>query len=409
MITSSQDIQKIRSCFPILSEKVYGKTLVYLDNAATTQKPQVVMDAETMYYEHINSNIHRGVHHLSEKATQMYEATRKKVREYIHASSEKEIIFVKGATEGINLLASSFGKKYISEGDEIIISTMEHHSNIVPWQILCEEKKAILRVIPINDSGEIIFEEFEKLLNKKTKLVSLVHVSNSLGTINPVKKVIDSAHAQNIPVLIDGSQAIQHMSVDVQQLDCDFYVFSGHKIYAPTGTGVVYGKEKWLELIPPYQGGGEMIKSVTFEKTIYNDLPNKFEAGTPNIAGTIGLGAALDFISETGMEKIAAYESELLRFATEKISTLEQVKIIGTARDKSSVLSFVVDGIHPHDIGTILDREGIAIRTGHHCTQPVMDRFGIPATSRISIAFYNTKEEIDYCISALEKAIKLFS
>ena len=399
------DVLSIRKNFPILNVKVRGKTLVYLDNAATTQKPQVVIDSVKHYYETINSNIHRGVHLLSEKATAEYENTRKKVREFINVSSEKEIIFTRGTTESINLIASSFGKKFIHEGDEIIISAMEHHSNIVPWQMLCEEKKARLRVIPINDEGELIFEEFEKLLNKKTKLVSVVHVSNSLGTINPVKKIIAAAHAMNIPVLLDGAQAVQHMQVDVQELDCDFYAFSGHKLYGPTGIGVLYGKEKWLNELPPYQGGGDMIRSVTFEKTTYNDLPYKFEAGTPNIADTIGLCAALDYINSIGIPAISAYENELLAYATDKISSIKKVKIIGTAKEKSSVISFVIDGIHPHDVGTIMDQDGIAIRTGHHCTQPVMQRFGIPATSRVSLAFYNTKEEIDVCVKAIEKTI----
>lgn len=409
MADNSYDIQKIRSQFPILNETVHGKRLVYLDNAATSQKPQSVIDSIKNYYEKYNSNIHRGVHLLSEKATHAYELSRKKIQKFINASSEKEIIFVRGATEGINLIANSFGKKFISEGDEIVISTMEHHSNIVPWQMLCEEKKAKLRVIPIDDKGEIIFEEFEKLLSEKTKLVSIVQISNSLGTINPIEKIIEKAHAKNIPVLIDGAQAVHHTVVDVQKLNCDFYVASGHKMYGPTGVGFVYAKEKWLEKMPPYQGGGDMIRSVSFEKTTYNELPYKFEAGTPNIAGGIGLGAAIDFITQTGIENIAMHEHELLLYATEKISSVEQVKIIGTARNKSSVISFVVDGIHPHDIGTILDSEGIAIRTGHHCTQPVMDRFGIPATARVSLACYNTNEEIDRCVEALKKTIKMFS
>ncbi len=403
------DAKQVRALFPILKEKVHGKPLVYLDSAASSQKPQSVIDAERFYYEQINSNIHRGVHLLSEKATQAYEGARSKVKDFIHAKSEKEIIFVRGTTEGINLIASSFGKKFIEEGDEIIISAMEHHSNIVPWQMLCEERKAVLKVIDMNEQGELKMDSFAKLLTSKTKLISIVHISNSLGTINPIREVIAQAHARNIPVVIDGAQAIHHVPINVQELDCDFYVFSGHKMYGPTGVGIVYGKENWLDQMPPYQGGGDMIRSVRFTKTTYNDLPYKFEAGTPNIAGGIALGAAVDFISSIGIESLAVYEHELLNYATEKISEIEQVKLIGTAKNKSSVVSFTTGDIHPHDIGTILDREGVAIRTGHHCTQPVMEFFGIPATSRVSLACYNTKEEIDVCVFALKKAIKMFS
>ena len=402
------DAEKIREDFPILHQKVYGKPLIYLDSAATAQKPQAVIDAITKYNSFQNSNVHRGVHYLSELATKEYEDARIKVQKFINAKSYKEIIFVRGATEGINLVMSSFGRSNIKEGDEIIISAMEHHSNIVPWQMLCEEKKARLRVIPINDEGEILFEDYEKLLNERTKFVAVVHISNSLGTINPVKKIIDKAHQHSIPVLIDGAQAVQHTKVDVQELDCDFYVFSGHKIYGPTGIGVVYGKEQLLNAMPPYQGGVDMISSVTLEKTTYNTLPYKFEAGTPHIEGVIGLGAAIDYISKFGLDAVAAYEHELLLYATEKTSSIAGLRLIGTAKEKTGVVSFVIDGIHPHDIGTLLDREGIAIRTGHHCTQPVMQRFNIPATSRASFAFYNTKQEIDELVKALQKAIEMF-
>ncbi len=402
------DVNRIRQDFPILNEKVHGKTLVYLDNAATTQKPVQVIEAMNAYYRHTNSNIHRGVHLLSEKATQQYEEARKKVARFIGATKTQEVIFTRGTTDSINLLASSFGKKHVQAGDEILISAMEHHSNIVPWQLMCEERKAVLKVIPIHDDGSMDMTAFETLLSEKTKLVAVVHVSNSLGTINPVKEIIQKAHAKNIPVLVDGAQAVQHLSVNVHELDCDFYAFSGHKLFGPTGIGVLYGKEAMLNALPPYQGGGDMILNVTFEKTSYNELPYKFEAGTPPIAEVIGLGAAIDYVSVIGMQAIEAREHELLAYATERIAAIPRVKIIGTAENKSSVVSFVVDGVHPHDMGTILDREGVAIRTGHHCTQPVMKRFGVPATSRVSIAFYNTKEEIDACAAAIEKAITLF-
>ncbi len=402
------DINSIRKDFPILNKTVHGKTLVYLDNAATTQKPEQVIEAMNAYYRHTNSNIHRGVHLLSEKATQQYEEARKKVARFIGAPKTQEIIFTRGTTDAINLLAASFGKKHIQAGDEILISAMEHHSNIVPWQMMCEERKAVLKVVPIDDDGSLNMEAFEQLLSEKTKLVAIVHVSNSLGTINPVKDIIQKAHAKNIPVLLDGAQAVQHLPVNVQELDCDFYAFSGHKLFGPTGVGVLYGKESWLKDLPPYQGGGDMILNVTFEKTTYNELPYKFEAGTPAIAEVIGLGAAIDYISGIGMKQIETRESELLAYAMKRIAAIPRVTIIGTAAHKSSVVSFVVDGVHPHDMGTILDREGIAIRTGHHCTQPVMKRFGIPATSRVSLAFYNTEEELDTCVKAIEKAIQLF-
>lgn len=402
------DVQKIRKDFPILNTLVHGKPLIYFDNAATTQKPLCVIEKEEEYYKTLNSNIHRGVHSLSQKATTAYEQAREKVLRFINASRLSEIIITKGTTDSINLVASSFGKKFIKEGDEIIISHLEHHSNIVPWQLLCEEKKAVLKVIPINDKGEIIYEAFEKLISDKTKFISVVYVSNSLGTVNPVKKIIQLAHNRNIPVLIDAAQAIQHFKVDVQELDCDFLAFSAHKLYAPTGVGILFGKEKYLGEMPPYQGGGDMIASVTFEKTTYNELPYKFEAGTPNIAGVIGMGTAIDYLNEIGMDLISSYEKDLFEYANTKLSAVEKLKPIGTADQKLSVFSFMLEGIHPHDIGTILDFEGIAIRTGHHCTQPVMQRFGIPATARISLSFYNTKEEIDFTADALKKVFEVF-
>ncbi|MFQ5708321.1 MAG: SufS family cysteine desulfurase [bacterium] len=403
------DVERIRNEFPILQQVVHGHPLVYLDNAATAQKPRVVIEAINDYYHELNANIHRGVHYLSERATLAYEDARTKVKGLINAESEKEIIFVRGTTEGINLVATAFGRKNLREGDEIVISTMEHHSNIVPWQILCEQTGAKLKIIPINDRGEIIYEAFESLLNARTRLVALVHVSNSLGTINPVRKVIELAHQQNVPVLLDGAQAVPHKRVDVQELDCDFYAFSGHKLFGPTGIGVLYGKEALLESMPPYQGGGDMIKSVTFEKTIYNELPNKFEAGTPNIAGAIGLGRAIEFVMGVGFANIAAYEQALLKYATAELSELEPVRIIGTAREKAAVVSFIIEGIHPHDVGTILDQHGIAVRTGHHCTQPIMQRFNVPATTRASFAFYNTQAEIDQLVAGIKNAIELFN
>lgn len=395
----------VRGCrhhFPLLRQQVNGKALVYFDNAATSQKPQVVIDAIMRYYEEENSNIHRGVHFLSEQATQAYEGARVKVQKFLNAAHQREIVFVRGTTEGINLVAQSYGRRNVGQGDEVLVSAMEHHSNIVPWQMLCEEKGASLRVIPINDAGEIILGEYERLLSPRTKIVGLVHVSNALGTVNPVKTMIAMAHDKGIPVLIDGAQAVPHMKVDVQDLGCEFYAFSAHKTFGPTGVGVLYGKEAILEAMPPYQGGGDMIKSVTFAKTIYNDLPHKFEAGTPNIEGTIGLGAAIDYMNQIDMTGIAAFEHDLLEYATKAISVVPGVRIIGTAKDKAAVLSFVIEGIHPHDIGTILDNEGIAVRTGHHCAQPVMQRFGVNATVRASFAFYNTREEVDTFVAALQ-------
>ncbi len=402
------DVQKIREDFPILKEKIRNKALVYLDNAATCQKPQAVIDSIVQVYSHDYANVHRGVHTLSVRSTDKFEGARLKVKDFINASSEKEIIFVKGATEAINLVAQTYGKANIKAGDEIIITGMEHHSNIVPWQMLCEQTGAVLKVAPINLLGELIFEEFEKLINDKTKLISVVHMSNALGTINPVKKIIAVAHKKGIPVLLDGAQAIPHMTVDMQDLDCDFYVFSGHKLYAPTGVGVLYGKQALLEAIPPYQGGGDMIRKVTFEETEYNVLPYKFEAGTPNIADVIALGTAIDYLSKIGMENIAAYEAELLEYATIKAKQIKGLRIIGEAEHKGAILSFVLDKIHPHDIGTMLDSLGIAIRAGHHCAMPVMDFYKVPATARASFAMYNTKEEIDVLMKGIESLIEVF-
>jgi cysteine desulfurase/selenocysteine lyase len=402
------DVERIRRDFPILQQKVHGKPLIYLDNAATAQKPQVVIDILNRYYSMENSNIHRGVHFLSEKATGAYEGAREKVKRFLNASDSREIIFVRGTTEGINLVAQSYGRTFIKEGDEIVISAMEHHSNIVPWQILCEQVGAKLRVIPINHDGELLVDEYKALLNSRTKFVSIAHVSNALGTVNPVKEIVQLAHRQGVPVLVDGAQAAPHMKVDVTELDCDFYAFSGHKLYGPTGIGILYGKANLLEAMPPYQGGGDMISLVTFEKTHYNVLPYKFEAGTPHIAGGIGLGAAIDYVSAIGLEAIAAYEQNLLLYATEALSTIKGLKIIGTAKEKASVLSFVLDRVHAHDIGTVLDQEGVAIRAGHHCAMPVMQRFGVPATARASFAFYNTREEIDILVRAIHKVFEVF-
>ena len=402
------DVQKIREDFPILKQTVRGKPLVYLDNAATSQKPQVVIDAELRFYLRDCSNVHRGVHQLSERATEAFEGTRRKVKDFLNAADLREIIFVRGATEAINLVAHSFGRTHVERGDEVLISAMEHHSNIVPWQILCEEKGAMLRVAPINDRGELLLEGFEKLLNERTRLVAVAHVSNALGTINPIRKIIEMARRRNVPVLVDGAQAAPHLKVDVQALDCDFYTFSGHKMFGPTGIGVLYGKAQWLEAMPPYQGGGDMISSVTFEKTIYNTLPYKFEAGTPNIAATIGLGAAIDYLNQVGLDNVGAYEHELLGYGTEALRQIPGVRLIGTAREKASVLSFVIDGIHPHDAGTVLDCEGIAVRTGHHCAQPVMQRFGVAATTRASLAFYNTREELDALAAGIRKVQEMF-
>lgn len=401
------DIEKIRAQFPVLHQEVYGKPLIYFDNAATTQKPKSVLDAISGYYEHDNSNIHRGAHALADRATQYFEATRETVREFIGAKESAEIIFTKGTTEGINLVASTFGRKNIGKGDEIIISTMEHHSNIVPWQLLCEEKEAILKIIPITDSGELIFEEFEKLLSNKTKMVSVVHASNSLGTINPVKRIIDAAHQVGAKVLLDGAQSTSHLNINVQELDCDFLAFSAHKLYGPTGLGVLYGKREVLEDMPPYQGGGEMIKEVSFEKTTYNEIPFKFEAGTPNIADVISFKAALDFISNLSKNEIRKHEDDLLAYAQEQLSQIKGFVPIGTAQEKVSVLSFAINGMHPYDVGVMLDSRGIAVRTGHHCTQPLMKRLGLEGTVRASFAVYNSKSEIDTLVEGVEKIARI--
>ncbi|MES2837529.1 MAG: cysteine desulfurase [Bacteroidota bacterium] len=403
------NIESIRNEFPILTQKVNGKSLVYLDNGATSQKPKQVIESLVNYYSTYNSNIHRGVHSLSQKATDAYEQARNTIQKYINANNSCEVIFTKGATEGINLVAQSFTQHNLKIGDEVLITAMEHHANIVPWQMVCEKTGAKLVVAPINKNGELIFDELKKLLNKNTKIVSVAHVSNALGTINPIKEIITLAHQCGAKVLVDGCQAVQHMAVDVQDLNCDFYCFSGHKIFGPTGIGVLYGKEVELNNLPPYQGGGDMIKTVTFEKTTYNELPFKFEAGTPPIAEAIGLGAAINYINEIGINAIEKYEHQLLNYATKKISEIENVKIIGEAKNKAAVLSFVVKGIHPYDIGMILDKQGVAVRTGHHCAQPVMDFYEIPGTVRASFAFYNTFAEIDFFIEALKKAIKMLS
>jgi cysteine desulfurase/selenocysteine lyase len=404
---SAFNIQKLRQDFPILSQKVNGKPLVYLDNGATTQKPQQVIDAISNYYQTQNANIHRGVHQLSIEITIAYENARATVQKHLNAALSHEIIFTSGTTESINLVANSFGKKYIKAGDEIIISEMEHHSNILPWQILCEEKGAVLKVIPINEKGELLIDEYKKLLCDKTKIVAVTHISNTLGTINPVKEIIALAHEKNIPVLIDGAQAVPHIKVDVQDLDADFYCFSGHKIFGPTGVGILYGKEKWLNEMPPYKVGGGTIKTVSFGKTEYADLPLKFEAGTPHIEGGIGLAAAIDYVNEIGLENIGDYECELLEYATTKLSAVEGLRIIGAAKEKASVISFVIEEVHPLDIGTILDKQGIAVRTGHHCTQPLMEHFDLQGTIRASFVFYNTKEEIDVLVNGIQKAIKM--
>src|SRR6516165_3776492 len=395
------DVERVREDFPVLKQTIHGKPLVYLDNAATAQKPLAVIDAIRRFHEVDCANIHRGVHELSQRSTAAYEETRSKVRRFLNARNMEEIIFVRGTTEGINLVSSSWGRRNVKAGDEIIISALEHHSNIVPWQMLCEEMDATLRVIPMNDRGELILEEYEKLLGPRTRLVAVGHVSNALGTINPVRAIIDMAHRVGALALIDGAQAAPHMKIDVELLDADFYTFSGHKVFGPTGIGVLYGKAKLLDAMPPYQGGGDMIRTVTFEKTTYNEVPYKFEAGTPNIAGGIGLGAAVDYVSRLGIDKIAAYEHELLLYATEALEQIPGLRIVGTAREKAAVLSFVMQGIHPHDIGTVLDHQGIAVRTGHHCAQPVMDRYHIPATTRASLAFYNTIAEIDALVEGI--------
>ncbi|MEZ0180912.1 aminotransferase class V-fold PLP-dependent enzyme [Flavobacterium oncorhynchi] len=402
------DIQKIRADFPILSQTVNGKPLVYFDNGATSQKPQIVIDAEVKYYQEINANIHRGVHTLSQLATDAYEISRGKVKDHINAKHAHEVLFTSGTTHGINLVTNGFAS-ILKPGDEVIVSSLEHHSNIVPWQMLCEKTGAVLKVIPMNENGELIIEEFDALLSEKTKVVTVNHISNALGIINPIKYIIDKAHAVGSAVLIDGAQAVPHLKPDVQELDCDFYAFSGHKMCGPTGTGILYGKEEWLNKLPPYQGGGEMIKEVTFEKTTYAELPHKFEAGTPNIAGGIVLGTAIDYLNNIGFENIQEYEHELLEYATKRLSEIEGLRIYGTGKNKASVVSFNIDGIHPYDIGSIIDKLGIAVRTGHHCAQPIMNFFCIPGTIRASFSFYNTKEEIDLMVDAVKKAQTMLS
>ncbi len=401
-------VERHRRNFPILARSVHGKPLAYLDNAATTQKPRRVIEALDEYYRNYNANIHRGVHALSEQATEAYENARKKVQRFINAASWQEIIFVRGATEGINLVAQSYGRRVLSPGDEIIVSQLEHHSNIVPWQLLCEQTGAVLRVIPMNDAGELLMDEYQALLGEKTRIVAVAHVSNALGTVVPIAQMTALAHEVNAVAVVDGAQAAPHVRADVQSLGCDFYVFSGHKLFGPTGIGVLYGKQALLEDMPPWHGGGDMIKAVTFEKTTYNDLPYKFEAGTPHVAGVIGLGAAVDYLDEADMERISRYEADLLEYAAQAAAAVPGLRLVGTAADKASILSFVLGGIHPHDLGTILDREGVAIRTGHHCAMPVMERFGIPATARASFAFYNTVEEADRLIAGIHRARDIF-
>ncbi|MGF1580016.1 MAG: cysteine desulfurase [Gemmataceae bacterium] len=398
----SLDARRVRRDFPILRQEVRGKPLVYLDNAATTQKPQVVIDALRHYYEADNANVHRGVHLLSERATRDYENARVTTQRFLNAKSSKEIIFTRGCTEAINLVASSWGHQNVGAGDEIVISYMEHHSNIVPWQMLCKQTGAKLKVIPINDDGDLLLDDYEQLLTERTKIVSLVHVSNTLGTVNPIKHIIDLAHQRDIPVLIDGAQAAPHMSIDVRDLDCEFYVFSGHKVYGPTGVGVLYGKEELLNAMPPYQGGGDMIYSVNFEETTYNELPAKFEAGTPNISGVIGLGAALDYVTGLDLDAVAAHEDDLLDYMVESLEQIPDVRLIGNPKQRSGSVSFTIEGIHPHDIGTLLDQEGVAIRTGHHCTQPLMERYRVPATSRASVGCYNTRDDVDALIRGID-------
>jgi len=403
------DVEKVRKDFPVLSQTVNGKPLVYLDNGASSQVPQSVIDRTSKYLAEEHSNIHRGVHYLSQHATTAYEAAREKVKRFINAPDVKECIFVRGTTEGINLVAQSYGKKFLGEGDEILVSQMEHHSNIIPWQQIAEERGATLRVIPMNERGELVIEEFDKLLNERTKMVAVAHVSNSLGTVNPIKEMIATAHKFGVPVCVDAAQSVPHFPVDVQDLDCDFFVFSGHKMFGPTGSGVLYGKREWLDKMPPYQTGGGMIRSVSFEKTTFAPIPEKFEAGTPAIAAGIGLGAAIDYINSIDFEAAAAYENELLEYATARLADIPGVKIIGTAAEKASVLSFTIEGVHPHDIGTILDQQGIAVRAGHHCAQPVMQFFDVPATARASFAFYNTREEVDKLADAVQKVIEVFA
>jgi len=405
---SGYDIEKVRADFPILHQQAHGHPLVYLDNAATSQKPRAVIEAITRYYEFDNSNIHRGVHYLSERATREFEEARKVIQQFLGAAHASEVIFVRSATEAINLVVQTYGRVHVNAGDEVLITAMEHHSNIVPWQMLCEEKRAHLKVASINERGELKLDEFERLLSPRTKIVAVAHVSNALGTVNPVKQIAQMAHARDIPVLVDGAQAVPHMAVDVQDLDCDFYAFSGHKMYGPTGVGVLYGKQALLEAMPPYQGGGDMISSVTFEKTTFNRVPHKFEAGTPDMSGAVGLRAAVEYLNHLGMDNIAAHEHELLAYATAAVSAIPGVRLIGTARKKASVLSFVMEGVHPHDIGTILDQEGIAIRTGHHCAQPVMAYFGVDATARASFGLYNTKGEVDALVTGINKVKEVF-
>ena len=403
------DVEKVRKDFPVLSQTVNGKPLVYLDNGASSQVPQSVIDRTSKYLAEEHSNIHRGVHYLSQHATTAYEAAREKVKRFINAPDVKECIFVRGCTEGVNLIAHSYGRKFINAGDEVLISQMEHHSNIVPWQMIAEERGAIIKVIPMNERGELIIDEYENLLNERTRIVAVTHVSNSLGTVNPIKEMVVTAHKFGVPVCVDAAQSVPHFPVDVQDLDCDFFVFSGHKMFGPTGSGVVYGKRKWLDAMPPYQTGGGMIRTVSFEKTTFAPIPEKFEAGTPAIAANIGLGAAIDYINSIDFEAAAAYEHELLEYATKRLADIPGVKIIGTASDKASVLSFTIEGVHPHDIGTILDQQGIAVRAGHHCAQPVMQFFDVPATARASFAFYNTREEVDKLTDAVQKVIEVFA
>lgn len=401
------DFAKIRKDFPLLKREMNGKPIVFLDSAASSQKPRYVIDAMDSYYKNLHANVHRGVYQLSQEATDAFEKSRRLIQEFINAPSDRECIFVRGTTEGINLVANCYGRKFLEAGDEVLISTMEHHSNIVPWQMICEEKGAHLKVVPINEEGEMIMSEFDKLLADKTKIVSINHISNALGTINPIREVIAKAHAKNIPVLIDGAQAIPHLKVDVQELDVDFYTFSGHKMCGPTGIGILYGKEKWLNAMPPYHGGGEMIETVTFEKTTYNTLPHKFEAGTPDIAGVVGLGAAVEYMQSIGHEAIAQHEHDLLTYGTSQLKQIDGIRIVGEAKEKASVISFLLEGAHPYDVGTILDKLGIAVRTGHHCTQPLMARYGIPGTVRASFAFYNNKEDIDKLVEGVKRAARM--
>lgn len=403
------DVERIRADFPILHQQVHGRPLVYLDNAASAQKPRAVIDSVARFDSTDYANIHRGVHTLSQRATEAFEASRDRVQQFINAGDRKEIIFTRGTTESINLVAQSYARTVLNLGDEIVISAMEHHSNIVPWQMVCRERGAVLRVIPMTDDGELILDAYEEIIGPRTRLVAIVHISNALGTINPVRRMIELAHRHGIPVLVDGAQAVPHLAVDVQDLDCDFYAFSGHKLYGPSGIGVLYGKAALLDAMPPYQGGGEMISAVTFEKTFYKGLPGKFEAGTPNITGVVGLGAAIDYVNGLGLDVIGAYEHELLAYATAQLRRIPQVRLIGTAREKAGVASFIIEGVHAHDIGTILDREGIAVRAGHHCAQPVMQRLEIPATARASFAFYNTRAEVDALVAGIHKVLEVFA